>query len=179
MENTLPISIIQDSFKKPKFIGSAILLVFGLALLDESLFIGTPLMLIGICLPFYNDGIDIDTDNGRFRYFTSWFGVKRGKWLNLEKYKCILVLHRTGTREFIGARGAIASTQKYSQYEVVIADATHQRHIFLTDFETKKEASAFAHEFSKQLNFPIEPFKPKISERTQSRRKRRPRKNEH
>lgn len=167
------LTINYDTFQKPKFVGALIMILFGLAFLDEYETVGIFLLVTSIIPPFYNDGIELDLEQNRYRYFTSYFGLKRGVWYSLSKYNCVLIKLQRGTREIIGARGAIATSFDEQQYEVAIGDETHRKQLMLKHFTGKEAAFKLAKKVSNSLDFPIETYNPKLSTKTKERRKKK------
>lgn len=161
-----------NTFAKPKILGAIVALAFGLVLLDKIFVVSILLFLLTIYLPFISDGLEVDLENGRYRIYKSRFGLKSGKWNSFKSYTEILLLLKRGKKGLVGARGAVATYHDHQEYEVVVANSTHRKQLLLKSFETKEQAEKFAQDFSEKLNLPITKFKPKISARTQTRRKK-------
>jgi len=167
------LTIYYDTFQKPKLIGALLMLLFGFALHDTYVIVGKILIFTCIIPPFYNDGIELDPKQKKYRYFTSYFGLKSGTWKSLSMYNYIIIKLQRGSRELIGARGAIATTVQGEQYEIAIVNETHGKHLMLKHFDKKEAAIQFAKNVSNTLNFPITKYSPKLSSKTEERRRKR------
>lgn len=125
--------------------------------------------VLAIYLTFISDGLEIDLENTRYRYFNARFGLRTGRWNSFKSYTQILILLKRRQKELVGARSAVTTYLDHEAYEVVTADTSHRKQLLLGSFESKEAAERFAEAVSEQLNQTIAKFNPTISRASRER----------
>lgn len=121
-------------------------------------------VLAGAYVITTTSGIKIDPSTKRFQEYTSYFGLKQGKWLPLDKYTDIAILKFTGTSTVRGrANQAISSTE--SVFKLYLLTKNHRKRILVKEYETASEAKEQARELSGVLGMNFTAYAPERKSR--------------
>ena len=140
--------------------GGYIFIAFGIIGSTENVFIGIPIILLGIYLSFSTSGIEIDIDNKKFRDYAVYFGLRKGgKWRDLSKYPDLCLLKtRESTTTF--ARSNASVTYKDNYYDLFLMTSTHRSKVFIERFKNKDSAHIKARELERILGKELKTYSP-------------------
>lgn len=164
------IVINQDAFRKPKWIFGIALLFFGIGYTASGNFFFSPLILLGIILFLLGSGIEIDTNQMRYRTYKSIAGKRRGEWKSFSGYTAIIILVKRGTKTRPGQNLAIQHSQKTEEHQIYFTDKSHRLRLYIKDFPESEKARQFATDISNKTGLPVERFHPVVSTSSRNRR---------
>ncbi len=157
-------------FPVPGLIFGAFLLLAGLISLFEIWYLGLAFILISGFFLTASYGSEIDIQNGKFREYGSIYFIKRGKWIALDKLPEITV-KKSRDGMTIHSRTNHSTTLIDNRFEVCLLSATHRTKCLVQKFDSKDEATVFAHKLANQLNKSLVQYQPQLSDKTRARRK--------
>lgn len=164
------IVISQDAFRKPKWIFGIALLFFGIGYTSSGNYFFSPLILLGTILFLLGSGIEIDTNQMRYRTYKSIAGKRRGEWKSLSAYSAIVVLVKRGTKTRPGQNLAIQHSQKTEEHQIYFTDKSHRLRLYIKDFPEGDKAQQYAAEIANKTGLPVERFNPVVSTSSRNRR---------
>ena len=137
----------------------------------ENWVIGSVLIGVGGYFCFSRYGVQIDWDKQRIREFSTYFGVKKGKWLDLNIFKGVAVLQSNHIgRGF--SRAQVGITFKETFFNVTILDKKHLKKLVIRRFGSNAEAVAFMKQFSELSKIEVVKYAPQLSKQSIERKNR-------
>lgn len=148
------------SFPPAMSFAGYIFAVAGIIASVNNVFLGALFIIAGIFIAFSRSGIQIDLSNKTYRSYNHLFGIKQGKWKNLEHFAYITLLrNKEGTSALSRSnRRAVTSSNLY--YEITLLNSTHREKRSIKRFKNKEEALESLKELSELLNLPVSKFDP-------------------
>lgn len=117
--------------------------------------VGGIFMVGGAALRFIYEGVQIDTENKRYREYTAFFGIITGKWIALpDIHKLVLTSKNVS---YWGTPNGITPTFKFNTtfYTIALFDKEDQLEIFMQT-EKEKRAKNSAKILSEKLDLPVD-----------------------
>ena len=108
----------------------------------NNIYIGIFFYLTGISSVMIRDGVQVDIGLKKIRVYTSYFGVKQGKWVSLENFKGIVVSDvrmRTKNGEQQVTRIFLSSFNVYKQQSILLGEDSNRQHAILKAKEIGKK----------------------------------------
>ena len=165
--------IYRDDFDTTKSGMLIIALIVSILFLLANILIGLLATFITVTLMTLKVGIEIDQTNGKYRYFKSFYGKRSGKWLDLEKYKVLIIMKKNLQGQVLSPKLVTALNYKQTVYEVNLTTESHRDKIALKRFKNLDLAMNLAKMLNERFKFPLENYSPTISEKTRLRREQR------
>lgn len=130
---------------------------FSVFIMIESPIIGLLILVVGAILGLSSYGSEIDVTNRKLREYQSKFGIKSGKWQDLNT-KPYLGIFKSRSGYLIYSRSTNSTTDIDDYYDVCLMNASYRRRIVLQKFKSKNEALNFAHKLENKIeSYRIQP----------------------
>lgn len=166
------------SFGAPARIASGIVSIFFSIALISAIF---DLLVIGIfiCLIFLipllfvvssSTGTQISSHSKFYKPYTSFLGIKYGKWKSTQIYSDVAILTIRNSR-YVNSIGAGSVKIENVETGVYFLTPSHRKRILIEICETKQKADESAEKFAIEFDKNLAVFNPKISEATKARRR--------
>ena len=125
------------------------------------------LLIISLLIVSVVQGIQVDPINNKLRSYISFFGIKKGKWEELEKFPFLSILRKNKRQDFFPPNMMVGGTSlKSVQFEICLLTNNHIDRMLLKTVDQKEDALRIAEEYSRLLKKPIVEYNPKrISKR--------------
>ena len=149
-----------------------IILVFSVFTLMSHWVFGLLLMLFSIFICFSFSGIDINIIEKKYRVYEKFLGIKSGKWLALDKFLYLTVLHNREVYEMHSMPNVTTSESKHF-FDVYMLDKTHREKLLIKRFKDANNALSYAKNLSTMLNIELTTYNPILSAETMQKRYRR------
>ena len=157
-------------FPKPTIYAGYILIALGLFYMLFQV-LAILMVLIGVFVSFSYNGIQIDTKNGRYLSYSRIFGLKFGKWQELNKFSGLSVLRREDAyRAYSYAMSSFENKTEY--YGIFLLSANHRQKMEVQKHGNKSDALVAAKKLSQDLQIEVVKYEPLISAKTRGRRRR-------
>lgn len=88
------------------------------------------------------EGMFVDSKNGRFKLYSSFWGLKKGKWITVENRFTDIAILSTNVSHNMSYKGVLPSTFTTSGYKIVLLSKKHTNKLQIfntTDLETAKQ----------------------------------------
>jgi hypothetical protein len=146
------------------FFGYILLGVSGVLVILFGIFPSGLLMLVSVLMVSVVQGVQVNPVSKKVRSYISIFGIKKGKWDDLEKFPFLTVLRKNKALETPSINaGAPSIVLKSIQYEICLLTKNHFDRMLLKTVDEKKEAFELAEEYAEKLDKPIVEYHPKRS----------------
>ena len=118
-----------------------LMIAFGVLLfLFEGYYLGgSALFAIGLAIVISYSGIIIDLEKNRYKNYVWVFGLKIGKWNELNNYRDLLVLRRKSSTGY-NLRGMTMQSLSSVEYELLFANSNHIHQILICKYNDKEAA---------------------------------------
>ncbi len=158
----------------PSMVGAGYtVILIGLLIIFSGHYIsGAIILLVGGFIALSYNGIEIDDISGRYRSYTSIYGVKFGEWKTTNEFPYISVLKKTESTTAHSRANIASTTSRETFYEVCLLNKTHRKKLVLKRAYTPEEANEFAEKLTTFLDAEITIYKPVLSQKTINRRRR-------
>ena len=133
-----------------------------LFIMVESPILGLLVLILGSFLGTSSYGSEIDVINNRFREYGSVFGIKKGKWFNLNSMP-FLGIFKSRSGYLIYGRSTNSTTVIDDYFDVCLMSNSHRKRIVLQKFKTKEEALNFTEMLEKKIEVKLTTFNPLLS----------------
>jgi len=137
--------------------------------LFDSFLIGIPVILVGGLGAFTRGGVQLDLINKMYRKYTSYYGIKTGKWKSFSSYPFLAVLSSTVSKT-TSSKGQTALTTKDKYFDLCLLTKTHRKKIFVKRHENMESAISDARLLANELEVEYTKYTPVVSDRTKARR---------
>ena len=155
---------------KAALVFAYVLVFIGIVQLIDNPILGIPLTLFSGYLAFQFQGSEIDLKEKRLRFFTSYLGIRFGKWLPLENFPFVSIIRRkTTTTTYSRSMQSVDITNDF--YSVVLLSKSHRTKLVLLNKGDMETCAARAAEISESLGLPVVPYNPQISKASQQKRR--------
>ena len=144
-------------------------MLFSIFIMIESPILGLIILIVGSFLGLSSYGSEIDITNQKFREYGSMFGIKSGKWEDLNTMPFIGVF-KSKSGYLIYSRSTNSTTDIDDFYDVCLMNTTHRRRLVLQKFKTKNEALNFVHSLENKIDSKLTEYNPRQSEKTINRK---------
>jgi len=148
---------IGYTYNFPIRIGGMVLLFLGLAITLTGwigLIAGVFLALGGAYFAFTGTGISIDLEEKAVRHYTSYGGLKTGKWVQYTTYPFVCVMRKERKRSKLLAESEMEADKPY-QYEVHMLSRSHRGRILMQIEYERVEAERIAKYFAEEMNLEV------------------------
>jgi hypothetical protein len=146
------------------------LLLVGIIQLFDNTIVGIPIILFAGYLAFQFQGTEVDLKEKRLRFYTSFLGIRFGKWQPLESFPFICVIKRkTAKRTYAPSMQSVDEINDF--YSVVILSKNHRTKLVLVNKGDFTACAAQAEDISKAFELPVVQYNPQRSEATKARRR--------
>jgi hypothetical protein len=161
---------LAKTFPKPTIYAGYILILLGLLF-----FISQPLSLgismVGIFTSFSYNGIQIDSKKRLYRSYSNIYGMKFGRWESLDSYRNLSVLRREDVyRAFSYSMSTMEERSVY--YGIFLVNESQNKKVEIQRHGNMKDATNSAQRLSSKLSLELVQYKPKISSRSATKRRR-------
>lgn len=147
-------------------------LAFGIISLYNNWILGAILILFSIFISFSFSGIEIDINEKKYREYSIYFGIRSGKWLQLDRFPCLTVLCNNETYE-VHSRANITTSVSEKYFDVYMLDKLHREKLLIKRFKDPGSALEYAKTFSCSLNLELAKYNPILTAKTRLRRSRK------
>lgn len=151
-------------FPKPAVLGGYIFLFFGIFSVFDNWPLGLSLLLLGIYLSLTFCGVEIDLNKKLFREYVQYFGIKSGKWIELDKYSDLSIL-KSKEKSTIYSRTNIATSDSTIYYDLFLLSKSHRTKILLKRYSNKEEALEEGNNYAIKLDKELKNYNPQGSYR--------------
>lgn len=117
-------------------------------------------------------GIQLCIHSKYFREYTSYLGIKYGKWKSGRGLTDVAILTIRKNKSVSSSFGSNAIAIDSKETGIYFLIPTHRKRILVKVCKNKKEAEELAEELASNLNKKLTVFSPKISEATKARMRR-------
>ena len=159
------------SFPKTMVIVGYIILGISPALLFQNIFIRILFIMVSIFLSFTYEGNEIDIDKKMYKSYSYTFGFKSGKWISLENFPYITVIHNKEVTE-IHSRSNLTNSKIDDFYDVYLLNENHLVKLHVKRFAVTEDAINFSKELSNLLNLNLTRYNPVLSNSSKNNRYR-------
>ncbi len=138
-------------------IGGMVLLFLGLAITLTGwigVIAGILLALGGAYFAFTGTGISIDMDEKAVRHYTSYGGLKTGKWIQYTTYPFICVMRKERRRSKILAASDVEADNPY-QFEIHLLSRSHRGRVLMQIEYERVEAERIAKFFAEEMDLEV------------------------
>ena len=125
----------------------------------HSIIVGLILMILGIYLALSHTGIDVDLKKRRFRYFTSHFGIKEGKWKFFKYYPYLSILTINQKHTKYSTTG-VPFSSKLKVFRVYLLNEKHTDKILIKEFLNKLPAEEYIKTLAEELSLKVDIYSP-------------------
>ena len=146
----------------PIRVGGFILMFLGLAITLTGIwgiFAGILLFFAGGYFGLTATGISIDTDIKSVRHYTSYFGIKYGRWNEYPTYPHICIIRKERKRNRFLAEASEEADKPY-QYEVNLLSRSHRGKVLLQIMYEREIAERVANRFAGEMNCDVVEYEP-------------------
>jgi hypothetical protein len=148
---------IGYTYNFPIRIGGMVLLFLGLAITLTGwvgVIAGIFLALGGAYFAFTGTGISIDLEEKAVRHYTSYGGLKTGKWVQYTTYPFICVMRKERKRSKLLAESEMEADKPY-QYEINMLSRSHRGRVLMQVEYERVEAERIAKYFAEEMNLEV------------------------
>lgn len=150
-------------------IGSGVFLFISLLMSLGIPTLGIPLSLFFVFAISSSYGFQIDASRQRFREYSQSFGIKRGKWKNLNDFAFVAILKsQKGHAAASMSNRTVTTTDEF--FEIYLLSETHRTKIQVAEFKDIEKAKSFAKEFATVVERKFTTYSPQISPSSRRRR---------
>ncbi|MBT3382081.1 MAG: hypothetical protein HN778_11560 [Prolixibacteraceae bacterium] len=130
------------------FLGSAFII-------NGDWMLGIPFLLVACFLLFTFSGVEINTDKQQIKTYYKIFGlIKRGKWISLNKFKGVTLVHMKKTQTtFSRSNRQTSTTNKY--FQIYLVNKANKPELPIKRCKVLEEAQNNLDEFSIWLKIPV------------------------
>lgn len=148
---------IGYTYNFPIRIGGMVLLFLGLAITLTGwvgIIAGLLLALGGAYFAFTATGISIDMDEKAVRHYTSYAGLKTGKWIQYTTYPFVCIMRKDRKRSKVLAESELEADKPY-QFEVHMLSRSHRGRVLMQIEYERVEAERVAKYFAEEMNLEV------------------------
>ena len=151
------------------FVGYFLILLGVFAIYIMSFIPGFIMLFLGLNISFAMTGIQIDPQTRKLRSYYGLFGLRLGKWISLDDYKYLTVMHnRESTSTYSRSNRDITTTEMW--FDVCLLNENHREKLTVKRLKTTEEAVKEVKRLSEELGFEVVKYNPEVSEATRLRR---------
>lgn len=147
-----------------------IFMIVGIIILFKVIIVGVIVLLIGAFIAFVNSGVQINIADRGYRTYDSFLGIKKGKWLSIDKYSYITLMRKKESSATLSRSNRRAVTSSDVQFDICLLNENHSKTRPIKRLKNEKNGLEDLNELSKQLNLPKAEYKPPISNKTKARK---------
>lgn len=126
--------------------GSALAILVGLIILTCALYAITT-----------KSGVIIDREKKLLREYVSYYGIKGGKWVSLQKFPHLVIL-RAQKNPPLFHKGK--APEREDVYKLYLMNKSHYTRVPLKTFDSQEEAMELAAQLSRELGLEVRKFNP-------------------
>lgn len=148
---------IGYTYNFPLRIGGMALLFLGLAITLTGwvgLIAGAFLALAGFYFAFTGTGISIDLNEKAVRHYTSYGGLKIGKWVQYTTYPNVCIMRKDRKQSKFLAESEVETDKPY-QYEIHLLSRSHRGRVLMQIAYERVEAERLAKYFAEEMNLEV------------------------
>lgn len=134
--------------------------------------VGLIILIIGAFASFSTIGFEIDTEKIKAREYFNYLGLKLGDWEKLENFPDLAVLYSVQSSSAFSRAMIEMETSREKFYNVCLLNASHRKKLVVKKLKDRIEAERLANEIADLLGKRFTNFNPKISAKTQERKRR-------
>ncbi len=149
-----------------------VFLVFGIISVISIWIAGMILIILGAFICFSYSGIEIDVTEKKYREYTFYFGIKSGKWMQLDRFSFLTVLCNREVYE-VHSRANVTTSDSEKFYDVFMLDKLHREKLLLKRFKNAELATEYAKKISIELNMECAKYNPVLTTASKLKRYRR------
>ena len=149
-----------------------IVLFAGLIAFIFNLLIGLVVILVGAIMAFSTHGFQLDGKKFRCRECYNFLGFKTGDWNRLEDYPDISIRYSIQTSSAFSRAHVEMETGRDQFYSVCLLNSSHRKRLVVQKLKVKEEAENLARELSQKWDKKFTVYNPKISAKTQLRKRK-------
>lgn len=162
---------INKLFPPNIFFWGYVFILLGLIITVSRPLIGLGLLILGGFVAFTSTGIQIETKEKKYKEYISYFGLKKGTWNPIDKFKYIAVLSKTLSQTSY-SRGQVAMSIKEKAFDICLLSDDHRLKITMKRLKDEGQSIDEAKKLAELLNITFTTYSPVISEKTKARRKK-------
>ncbi len=155
-------------FPVPVLIGGYILLILGIGYLISGNPVGILIALAGAFVSFTFTGVQIDIKNQTFRQYISYFGLKTGKFKDLQRYPFICIFKSNKVQQTYSRSNRAASSNETS-YDIYLLNQTHKEKIMIDSKSEHEHAVQTARELANAIGIQVVQYNPEVPSRKNKR----------
>lgn len=160
---------IGQSFPPTILFVSKLFTVVGLLFLLLIPILGFIILAISTFIWSTSYGFETNKFSGQFREYGRTFGIKWGKWQNLDQFPDMTILTlKEGLT--VRSRSNVSLTVVENYYGIYLLTSSHRTKILVNKFKDLEEAKDFITPIALSLKKEVVQYNPAISERTRMRR---------
>lgn len=148
-----------------------IVLFTGLVSLIFNFLVGMIAILLGIVMAFSSQGFQLDGTKFRCRECFNFLGFKTGDWKDLDDYPDIALRYSIQTSSAFSRAMVEMETGRDQYYMICLLNSSHRERLVVQKHKIKEEAEQKAKELSEKWDKKLTVFNPKISAKTQLRKR--------
>lgn len=153
----------------PVILFGYLLIILGIGFIGALPYLDFAMIALGVYVGFQGQGAEINTHTKQIRVYTSYLGLRFGKWHSLHDFPDITVLRRKTAQRVFGMSANFVQVRK-SFYSVCVLSKSHRTKIVIQNFEKEEDAFQKAKALAKALALTYTTYSPLLS--SASKRKR-------
>jgi len=147
-----------------------VILAAGIVLMWENFWYGLLIAVVGGLICFTKSGVLIDCSNKRYKDYSSFYGIKQGKWESVTPYPFIAILHRNISTTAFSQGNRPGTTGSNIYYDIFLLNNTHRKKVLIKRLKDKEGAITEAKELAVKLDLEMTNYNPVVSSKTRVRR---------
>ncbi len=152
-------------------IAGYILMVMGLFIALTYLVAGLSFAFVGTFLSFTKNGILFNPTAKTYRSYTSYLGIKMGKWQSYESYPFLAILRRTISKSRTSRMGVSKEVARDTYFDIFLLNKTHRVKLLINRQKGQDEAKLLARDLAEKLNVEYVDYNPVLSAKTRGMRR--------
>lgn len=133
--------------------------------------IATLIFGIGCFATYQWGGVEVNRCEHVFRSYTSILGIRRGEWIDLNKFPFVSVIKRSTSQRVYGqSMAGYDHTKQY--YSVVLLNQSHRTKYVLKNVMGKEDAISAAERLASLLERELVNYSPTVARSSRARRKK-------
>ncbi len=159
------------TFPKHILIAGYILMLMGALLILAYPIAGTSFMIVGTFLSFTKNGMLFNPANKTYRGYTSYLGIKMGKWQPYSSYPYLAILRRTISKSSTSRMGVSKEVGRDTYFDIFLLNKTHRVKLLINRQKGQDEAKQLARDLAQKLEVEYVAYKPVLSAKTRGMRR--------
>lgn len=160
-----------STFPTHILVAGYILMVMGLLIALSYPLAGLSFAFVGTFLSFTKNGMLFNPSTKVYRSYTSYLGIKMGKWQSYESYPHLAILRRTISKSRTSRMGVSKEVARDTFFDIFLLNKTHRVKLLVNRQKGQEEAKQLARDLAQQLGVDYVAYNPMLSARTRGMRR--------